>query len=151
LLTTVQADMTTSAEMLNTIESVRSQLESLMARVASNSTLADVRARGDSLERKFATTEGSLIDLRMTGRGQDQVRYPARIGAQLDYLAGGIASSDFTPSTQQRRVSQVLAKQVQDTRAALRALINSDLAKYNALLRSKGLKTIDVPSGGVVF
>jgi hypothetical protein len=95
------------------------------------------------------TVEGNLIDLRLSGRGQDEVRYPARLGAQLNYLAGGTSASDFTPTTQQREVNQVLAKQGRDTRAALQALIQNDLAKFNALLRSKGLKTID--AGSVVF
>jgi serine/threonine-protein kinase RIO1 len=46
-------------------------------------------------------------------------------------------------------VGQVLAKQTRDTQSALRALVQGDLAQFNTLLRSKGLKTIDVPA--VVF
>jgi hypothetical protein len=146
LLTSMQTDMNAATDMLNTIESIRAQIQSLGAQSA---TPADVKSAGDSVERKFMTVEGNLIDLRLSGRGQDEVRYPARLGAQLNYLAGGISASDFTPTTQQREVNQVLAKQGRDTRAALQALIQNDLAKFNALLRSKGLKTIDV--GSVVF
>ncbi|HEY2163595.1 MAG TPA: hypothetical protein VGH04_06385, partial [Gemmatimonadaceae bacterium] len=68
LLKKVQADMTTSAEMLLSIESVRAQLDSLAAQIGGNSSMADVRAQGDSLGRKFVVTEGTLIDVRMTGR-----------------------------------------------------------------------------------
>jgi photosystem II stability/assembly factor-like uncharacterized protein len=150
LLFKIQADMSNSAEMLNTIESVRAQVQSLSAQVANNPAMAEVRSGGDSLEQKFMVTEGSLIDRRMTGRGQDEVRYPARLGAQLNYLAGGIAASDFTPSAQQRNVDVILAKQVKDTRTALEALLRTDLAKFNSLLRSKGLKPIDASLGGVV-
>jgi hypothetical protein len=146
LLTSMQGDMNAATDMLNTIESVRAQIQSLGTQSA---TPADVKSAGDSVERKFMTVEGNLIDLRLSGRGQDEVRYPARLGAQLNYLAGGISASDFTPTTQQREVNQVLAKQGRDTRAALQALIQNDLAKFNALLRSKGLKTID--AGSVVF
>ena len=89
LLKKVQSDMTTSADMLLTIESVRAQLDSLAAQIGGNSSMADVRAQGDSLGRKFVVVEGNLIDVRMTGRGQDEVRYPAKLGAQLNYLAGG--------------------------------------------------------------
>ena len=151
LLKKVQSDMTTSAEMLLAIESVRAQLDSLAAQIGGNSSMADVRAQGDSLGRKFVVTEGSLIDVRMTGRGQDEVRYPAKLGAQLNYLAGGIAASDFAPAAQQQKVGQVLAKQVRDTHAALQSLINTDLAKFNTLLRSRGLKTIDATVPAVVF
>jgi hypothetical protein len=151
LLKKVQADMTSSADMLLSIESVRAQLDSLAAQIGANSAMADVRAQGDSLGRKFVATEGNLIDVRMTGRGQDEVRYPAKLGAQLNYLAGGIAVSDFAPAVQQQRVSQVLAKQVRDTHAALQSLINTDLARFNTLLRSRGLKTIDATVPAVVF
>jgi hypothetical protein len=150
LLKKVQADMTTSADMLLTIESVRAQLDSLAAQIG-NSSMADVRSQGDSLGRKFVVVEGNLIDVRMTGRGQDEVRYPAKLGAQLNYLAGGIAASDFAPAAQQQKVGQVLAKQVRDTHAALQSLINTDLAKFNTLLRSRGLKTIDATVPAVVF
>jgi len=132
----MQSDMNTTADMLNTIENVRAQIEALNAP-------ADVRAPADSVEHKFMTVEGNIVDLRMTGRGQDEVRYPVKLGGQLNYLAGGISASDFTPTTQQREVDGVLAKQVKDTHAALQALIQNDLAKLNVLLRSKGLKTID--------
>jgi hypothetical protein len=74
-----------------------------------------------------------------------------KLGGQLNYLAGGISASDFTPTAQQREVDQALAKEVRDTRAALQALIQNDLAKLNALLRSKGLKTIDATLPAVVF
>src|SRR5207302_836255 len=67
LLKRIQADMTNSAEMLNAIESARSQIESLTAQVGNDASMADVRAGGDSLEKKFMATEGNLIDLRMTG------------------------------------------------------------------------------------
>jgi hypothetical protein len=151
LLKKVQADMTTSADMLLAIEGVRAQLDSLAAQIGGNSSMADVRAQGDSVGRKFVVVEGNLIDVRMTGRGQDEVRYPAKLGAQLNYLAGGIAASDFAPAAQQQKVGQVLAKQVRDTHAALQSLINTDLAKFNTLLRSRGLKTIDATVPAVVF
>jgi hypothetical protein len=150
LLTTVQSDMNATTEMLNTIENVRAQVQALAAQVANDASMANVRAGGDSLEQKFIGVERNIVDPRMTGRGQDEVRYPVKLGGQLNYLAGGISASDFTPTTQQRAVNQVLAKQVRDTRAALQALMQNDLAKFNALLRSRGLKTIDV-SMPVVF
>src|ERR1041385_5905324 len=151
LLQKVQADMSASADMLNTIESVRSQLDSLMGQAAGNASMADFRSAGADVARKFMSTEGDLIDLRRRGGGQDEVRYPAKMGAQLNYLAGGIAASDFAPASQQQRVAQVLAKEVRDTHTALQNLIANDLAKLNALLRSKGLKTIDASLPAAVF
>jgi hypothetical protein len=143
--------MNTASDMLNTIESVRAQIQAIASQVTNDPAMAAVRAGGDSLEQKFIGVERNIIDPRMTGRGQDAVRYPVKLGGQLDYLAGGIAASDFAPTSQQRAVGQVLAKQTRDTHAALRALVQGDLARFNALLRARGLKTIDVTMPAVVF
>ncbi len=151
LLKKVQADMTTSADMLLAIESVRAQLDSLAAQIAAIRRWPTCARRATRSDASSSSSRGTLIDVRMTGRGQDEVRYPAKLGAQLNYVAGGIAASDFAPAAQQQKVGQVLAKQVRDTHAALQSLINTDLAKFNTLLRSRGLKTIDATVPAVVF
>jgi photosystem II stability/assembly factor-like uncharacterized protein len=151
LLSAIQGDMNATTDVLNAIESGRAQIQALASQVANDAAMASVRAGGDSLEQKFIGIERNIVDPRMTGRGQDEVRYPVKLGGQLNYLAGGISASDFTPTSQQRGVSQVLAKQTRDVRSALQALVQGDLAKFNALLRSRGLKTIDITMPAVVF
>jgi len=141
-LLALQKDHAGAGEMLNQIERVRSQIQALGS--------ADVRAAGDSLEHKFMDVEGQLVDLRMTGRGQDEVRWPVQAAGQLNYLAGGIAASDFAPTTQQREVQGILARNVRATRGALDQLLAKDLPAFNALLRAKGLKIITVETG-VIF
>ena len=148
LLFAMQANANTTADMLHTMEAVRSQVATLNA---VSTTPADVKSAGDSLDRKFVDVEQTIVDLRLTGRGQDEVRWPVQLGGQLSYLAGGIGSSGFAPTTQQRSVNEILVKQVRATRAALEQLMTKDLSAFNALLRSRGLKTIDVTLPAVVF
>ena len=138
-LLALQKDHAASLDMLNQIERVRAQIQ----RIGS----AEVRAAGDSLERRFMDVESRLVDLRMTGRGQDEVRWPVKTAGQLSYLAGGIGASDFPPTASQRDVQRILANDVHDTRAALDQLLRVDLPAFNALLRARGLKiiTIDGP------
>jgi hypothetical protein len=134
--------------MLHSIEAVRSQVATMNA---VSSTPGYIKTAGDSLDRKFIDVEQTIVDLRLTGRGQDEVRWPVKLGGQLSYLAGGIGSSDFSPTAQQRAVNDVLVKQMRATRAALEQLVTNDLSAFNALLRSRGLKTIDVTLPAVVF
>jgi photosystem II stability/assembly factor-like uncharacterized protein len=143
-LIAIQRDVGAVNEMLNTIESVRSQIQAVKRQTATDGAAADVRSAGDSLERKFMDVEQRMIDLRMTGRGQDGVRWPVRLAGQLGYVASGIASSDFAPTAQHREVAGILAKETRDVHAALRALMTRDLSNYNSMLRGRGLKTIDV-------
>jgi hypothetical protein len=148
LLLAMQASANATTGMLTTMEAVRSQIATMNG---VSGTPADVRVAGDSLDRKFIGVEQMIVDLRLTGHGQDEVRWPVQLGGQLSYLAGGIGSSGFAPTTQQKSVNDVLVKQMRDTRQALEQLMTKDLPAFNALLRSRGLKTIDVTLPAVVF
>jgi hypothetical protein len=146
-LLAVQKDHRSAAEMLGSIENVRAQLEALDG---GSATTTDIRQAGDTLEQKFMSVEGQIVDLRLTGQGQDEVRYPAMEGGQLNWLAGGIGASDFMPTTQQKEVQGILNTRVRDTRSALDRLLQRDLAAFNGLLKAKGMKTIDA-GAKVVF
>jgi len=142
-LLAIQRDYTASAEMVATIEKVRVQIQAMRGQPTGDN--ADVRNAGDALEEKFKAVESRIHDLRMTGRGQDGVRWPVRLAGQLQYVAGTIAASDYAPTTSQREVTAVLAKETRDVHALLTALLSKDLNDHNAKLRAKGLKTIDAP------
>jgi hypothetical protein len=137
-LSAIQRDHRAAADMLETIERVRAKLQAVPA------TDAAVKSAGDSLEKKFIAVEWRIVDPRLTGRGQDEVRWPVRLGGQLSYLASGIDDSDFRPTQQQRDVAAVLAKETRDVRAALDVLLSRDLTAFNQALRTKGMATIDV-------
>ena len=150
-LLALQADINNSADVLNSTEVVRAQIVTLQAQLLNDRKNADVKAQVDALEQKMLGLVGKIVDPRLTGRGQDEVRYPARAGAQLNYLANGIAGSDFAPTTQQREVSGVLDKEVKENRATFDQIIARDLAALNDLLKKRGLKTIDITVPPVVF
>ncbi len=137
MLLALQSDMSAVAEMLGTIESVRLQL----LHVAGSPP--ELRSAADALEQKFIALEQNIVDLRMTGRGQDEVRWPVKLGGQISYLAGGVGASDFTPAAQQREVQQLLANRVKETRGSLDRLMQSDVAEFNRLLNGRGMKTIE--------
>jgi photosystem II stability/assembly factor-like uncharacterized protein len=144
-LVKLQTDLNNTADMLNTIESARSQIESLAAQNAS------VRAQADSMEQKLIQVERNIIDPRMTGQGQDEVRYPVKLGGQIGYLANTIGASDWAPTRQQQDVTVILQKQERDTRTALEGVLSKDLSAFNTMLKGKGLRTIDVSLPAIVF
>lgn len=131
----LQNDMNATAKMLDTIERIRIQLQRIGG-------TAEVKSAADALEQKFMSVEGNIVDLRMTGRGQDEVRYPVKLGGQLSYLAGDISASDFAPTQSQLEVQKILETTLRDTRAALDKLIQSDLPAFNSIIAGKGLKAV---------
>jgi len=137
LLAGLQGDLNTAVDMINRIELVRGQLQDLRSVLP-----ADIRAGVDSLEKKFSGVEGNLLDLRLTGRGQDDVRWPTMLAGQIGYLAQGIASSDFAPTTQQTEVFQLLEGRLKTVGTQLDGLLNQDLAQFNALLKQRNIGNV---------
>jgi hypothetical protein len=147
LLTSVQADVNTAVDMVNRIEVVRAQLQQLGSLVAAstdtNTKASDeLRLAADSLEQKFKTVEWKLHELRVTGRGQDNIRWPVRLVGKLLYLQGGISSSDFAPTTQQREVQQLLSAEVREVKRELDQLIQQELPAFNEMLRRRNIANI---------
>jgi photosystem II stability/assembly factor-like uncharacterized protein len=147
LLQLVQTDVNAAVEMVNRIEVVRAQLQQLGNLVSAS---ADPNAKGsdelrvatDSLEQKFKAVEWKLHELRLTGRGQDNVRWPIRLVGKLLYLQGGIASSDFAPTTQQREVQKLLSSEVRDVKGQLEQLMTQELPAFNEMLRRRNIANI---------
>jgi photosystem II stability/assembly factor-like uncharacterized protein len=136
-LVALQADLNAAVDMINQIESVRSQLQGLRAVLP-----PEVRAAADSLDRKFSDVETNLLEVRVTGRGQDAIRWPTRLAGQIAYLSGGVASSDFAPTTQQNEVQQLLEGQLKAVRAQVDGLVNQDLAQFNARLKERNVGNV---------
>jgi hypothetical protein len=136
----LQTELDRVVDMVNTIEAVRVQLATLKAIAPGDRA---VGAAADSLEQKFIAVEEQLTQLRVTGRGQDLIRYPAKTGEKLVYLINDIGSTDLAPTTSQREVGTVLQQRVRAARSELDQVINRDLEAFNRSLREKGL-------GGIV-
>jgi photosystem II stability/assembly factor-like uncharacterized protein len=142
MLTDIRKDLETVADMVNTIEVVRSQLAALTALLRDNQAAAPARSAAEQLEKKLTDLEDNLIQRKQTGRGQDGVRWPAKLVTKLTYLAGGVASADFPPTTQHREVHTQLKQQVTTYQRQFDELLNRDVTALNNLLRERGIQNI---------
>ena len=134
----VRADVVTAGEAVHRVEALRVQLET-MARFAEDESLSD--AIGD-LEDKLAELQGTLVDLRQTGQGQDAVRFEARLLSKLGYLTNALSIADFPPTDQETEVKGILHEQLQLHLTAVETLIAEDVAALNEMLRTRGLLLI---------
>lgn len=139
MLEALKRDIDTTAQMINRIELVRRQLYDLQTTLAARSGAGEVGAVLDSVDRRLIDVEEELIQLKVTGTGQDGVRWPAMLVERLSYLAGTVATADFPPTDQQREVHAVLRERLARARGDLGALLERDLPALNALLRERGL------------
>jgi photosystem II stability/assembly factor-like uncharacterized protein len=138
-VTDVVADLDSTVAMINRLEVLRGQLAALRASLAGDSTAADVRAAADTLDRVLLGVEGPLFQTKVTGRGQDELRWPMRLAEQLMYLAQTVTGSDFGPTEPQREVQRLLAGQLRDAQAGERQVMAREVAAFRTFLRGRNL------------
>ena len=140
MLLALRRDLNTAADAVHRIESVRVQLD-VVSRVVDD---VQVKAAAAALQQKLMDLEMNLVDLRLTGGGQDGVRFASKLLSKLNYLSNGVGSSDFKPTDQQREVQQILAEQLRTHVGGLEALLAKDLAAFNEMLRARSIPNIIV-------
>jgi hypothetical protein len=131
-----------AADVVNRAESARSQLQTL-ARTVKDAEVLKIAA---DVEKKFTDLEMDFVELRATGRGQDGVRWGAKLYSKLNYLAGGLASNDYRPTAQQLEVQRGLEEQLRQHQTGLDDLVNRDVTRLNDILRRINATPIAVPA-----
>ncbi len=134
----VREDVVTAGEAVERMEALRVQLAT-MARFAEDETLSGAIS---DLEGKLEELQGTLVDLRQTGQGQDAVRFAARLLSKLGYLTNALSVADFPPTDQEMEVKGILNEQLQIHLSAVETLIAEDVAALNEMLRTRGLLLI---------
>ena len=138
MLVDLRRDLDQATDMINQLELVRSQIYGL-ARLTSD---AAVRKAGEDLDAKLIDLEMNLIELRSTGRGQDGVRWGAKLHGKISYLANGLMSGDYRPTAQQVEVKKELEDRLRRHGTDLDGLLGQQVGAFNDLLRQRNLPTI---------
>jgi hypothetical protein len=142
LAETIRRDHDLAAEAINRIEWLRRQLADLAPILEEQGDARDLLQAGDSLVRRLIAVEEDLIQLRLTGTGQDGVRYPAKVSERLRYLLGNVATADFRPTDQHGEVHVVLKRQLEAARAALDEILRTDVPAFNRRLQQRNLPAV---------
>ena len=95
----VRDDIVTAGEAVHRVEAMRVQLAT-MSRFADDDALTEAIA---ALRQQLVDLQMNMVDLRLTGQGQDGVRFGATLLQKLGYLTGAISGADFRPPTRSSR------------------------------------------------
>lgn len=133
--------MNLAVNMINTVEVIRSELESLIPELKSKSDIREA-------QRLLAASEkiaGSLYDIHLTGAREDAFRSPMKLYGRLSALASDINGSgiDFAPTRQQQEVKAVLHTRLRNVEVQFEKLIEEDIATFNKQLE-KSRQKIDI-------
>jgi hypothetical protein len=131
--------MNSVVEMIHKLEWTRKQLHDLKDVHQDDDGI--VKAI-DDLDRKLLAVEETLVETKLTGRGQDALRWPSRLVFKLAHLANGIGTADFAPTTQQIAVHETFQKQIGELRQQVETLLSTDVAAFNSMLKEKGIANV---------
>ena len=146
MLFELRRDLESAADIVNQVEAIRSQLYSIAALLTDGSAgspqYADVRTAANNLDARLIEIEDDLIQRKLTGQGQDTVRWPPKLLTKINYLASGLAGSDFPPTNQQREVHTLFKQQLTTLRNRFDELLSKDLQAFNRLLQEKRVQNV---------
>lgn len=146
----IQTKLTTSlfdtlnhvVDEVNEIESLRAQLLELKSAMGTDQSAAPVRAGADQLDARLIEVEDNLIQLKLTGRGQDNWRFTPKLAQKIDYLDSEVENGDFQPTTQAVAVHDELKEQEATYRQRLALLVEKEVAAFNSLLRQRNIPNV---------
>jgi photosystem II stability/assembly factor-like uncharacterized protein len=144
LMTRIQSKLSEIATAVNTIRGVRKQLTDWTTRLAGDDrgdAVADTIASATALEEAMSAIENELVQVELTSEG-DSLNYREMLFEKLSGLAPVVSSADARPTVQSHLVYEKLSGQIDEQLAALRSVIDGDLAALNRRLAELDLAII---------
>jgi photosystem II stability/assembly factor-like uncharacterized protein len=139
----IRDDITTISGMINEIEWMKKQLNDLMESLSRGAVAESVAAGVDALYGKLQAVEDKMLQPIAVEGDSKSFRFPNMLYSKMSVLGGDLASSvDFAPNQQQKEVHQLLKGQMIEYGTEMRALIESDVAAFNQMLRDQNIGAI---------
>ena len=142
LVLNIQSDINETASLINRIEMIRSQLYDIRIMTKNHEVAEEISTAVESLDKKFISVEGELYQMRLTGAGQDGIRWPAKLAGKLGYLASVVETADFPPNDQQREVHQILKDRLTLYDKQFNNILRNELPAFDRLMKKHNLTGI---------
>jgi len=139
LLKQLYKDMNQLTGKINKIERIRRQLYDLKAILKTQKNKRKIIESIDSVNTAFMTLEGKMIRLKVTGTGQDDVRFPAMLASRIRYLASAVAVSDFPPTDQDQEVYILLHGRLVKYSSELQTLMQGRFSTFLKVLSAHNI------------
>ena len=134
----VREEVVRAGDAVQRVEAVRVQLATAK-RFANDTALVQSI---EEVEDGLFELQMEMVDLRLTGRGQDGVRFGATLLQKLGYVGNGISVADFSPTDQEGEVKVMLNGMLNDYIARLDEYFSDELDELNQMLRARGMAII---------
>jgi len=122
------------------IREVRKQLEDYARRDSKR-----VSEAAKDLIKKLTAVEENLYQTKNRA-SEDPLNFPIKLNNKLAYVLGLVASSDSPPTAQSYQVYEGLASAANGELKTLNALLSTDLAAFNKLVREENIPAVTLPA-----
>lgn len=144
LLQAIHARISALHAMVNTIRSIRRQIEGWVQFTTGQDIHESLLTRGKALKDRLSAIEGELIQPKIKDQ-MDAMSEPMRLSAKLAALSGTVASADAAPTRQARHLFEALSASVVTLNQRLHEIIDTDVAEFNTQVREASLPAIIPP------
>jgi hypothetical protein len=130
LLIKMHKDYDQGGKMVNEIELIRRQLYDIRDVMKIKGKFKKLVKSANELDSLLKDVEGKLVQLKYTGTGQDDVRYPEMLIGKIGYLASAVATADFSPADQHKEVYEILKSKLTQQQVAYDKLMSGPYAAF---------------------
>jgi photosystem II stability/assembly factor-like uncharacterized protein len=142
MLFELKEDLERIVDMINGVELVRSQIQRLRELAEESPDANELVESTDELDGSLVAFEENLFQIKVTGRGQDMLRWPAQLAEKIAYLAAIVSVGDFPPTDQAVEVQKMLEDRIEILQAEFDGLMARDVAAFNRMLRDRDIGPI---------
>lgn len=153
LLIRIRNRLSEANQAVTRIRDLKTQLDGVSQRagaLADSAAARTLRARADSLKQRLSTIEEAIYQVRNRS-SQDPLNYPIRLNNKIAALGSVVAGADARPTDQEFAVFEDLSAQLQVQLDRLRAIVETDVPAFNAMVRERDVPALNVrtvPRGG---
>jgi photosystem II stability/assembly factor-like uncharacterized protein len=140
LLLKIREKLTETDETIIQIRDFRDQINAMNKRLKNDPRGKAIADAGKALDTKMIEVEEALIQTKAKS-GQDVLNFPVRLNNHLAALGGVVGSADSAPTKQSYEVFDMLSKALDEQMAKWNAIVSTDVAAYNSLVKQQ-----DVPA-----
>jgi photosystem II stability/assembly factor-like uncharacterized protein len=141
LLLKIRDKVTETDDAIIQIRDVRDQINAENKRLKNDSREKAIADAGKALDKKMTEVEEQLIQTKAKS-GQDVLNFPVRLNNHLVALSGVVGSADSAPTKQSYEVFEMLSKEADEQLAKWKAIVSSDVAAYNNLVKQQEVPAI---------
>ncbi len=143
LLLKIRDKVTETDDAIIQIRDLREQISALNTRLKGDPRAKAIADAGKALDTKMTVVEEALIQTKAKS-GQDVLNFPVRLNNDLIALGGVVGSADSAPTKQSYEVFDMVSNQVDDQLAKWKAILSTDVAAYNNLVKQQEVPALIV-------